>query len=170
MDFSGNKARLYNYIKSLHRCSSYPATTCMYLITFSATTIVWENQDSSTPTCNLSLHLALYTTPTTHIPTPSSIVTNITLSEENVYNATTGLNPNKLSGINYVSPKVLKVCALSVYQPIHWLFSSWLTHGFIPEDLKKHKIIPIINLEIGHLLKTAGLYPYFVRSVKCLSD
>ena len=56
------------------------------------------------------------------LPIPPSTICDITISESDVYDALTSLNPTKAMGIDGIGPKVLKSCALALYQPIHHLF------------------------------------------------
>ena len=46
-------------------------------------------------------------------------------------------------GIDGISSKLLKNCALALYIPIHHLFSVSLTKHVIPNEWKCHSITPI---------------------------
>ena len=56
------------------------------------------------------------------MPTPTSALNNIFITESEVYNALISLDPNKSKGPDGIGPKILKHCALTIYQPIHHLF------------------------------------------------
>ena len=43
------------------------------------------------------------------------------ISEEEVFEALTSLNPNKAMGIHNINPKILKHCASVLVQPMHHL-------------------------------------------------
>ena len=53
------------------------------------------------------------------------------------------LDSNKATGIDSIGPKILKNCALSLYQPLCHLFNVSLSTGCIPHEWKIHKIVPI---------------------------
>ena len=46
-------------------------------------------------------------------------------------------------GIDGIGPKILKYCSLSLYKPLHHLFSLCLSQHCIPEQWKIHLITPI---------------------------
>ena len=60
-----------------------------------------------------------------------------------MFTALTSLDPSKAMGIDCVGPKILKKCALALYQPVHHLFSLSLLNHYIPEEWRVHRITPI---------------------------
>ena len=80
--------------------------------------------------------------PLDEIDTPASVVTNIIISDSDVYSALTSLNPTKSSG---TGPKLLKVGAIALYIPLHYLFKLCLSKYSIPSEWKTHHIIPIFK-------------------------
>ena len=51
----------------------------------------------------------------------------------------------KAKGCDGISPKLLKTCALSLYQPLHHLFSLSLSQKYLPLEWRTHLIKPIIK-------------------------
>ena len=48
-------------------------------------------------------------------------------------------------GSDGISPKLLKNCALALYQPLHHLFSSSLLQNYLPSEWRTHLIKPIFK-------------------------
>ena len=69
-------------------------------------------------------------------------------NEEEVYAALVQLDPNKATGIDKISPKVLKHCASSLYHPLCNLFNLSLSTGAIPTEWKLllHLINPLLHI------------------------
>ena len=67
-------------------------------------------------------------------PDAANILSEIDTTDSYVYSATIALDPNKAMGIEAFGPKVLKDCALSLYIPIHHLFSLWLSQSCLPSQ------------------------------------
>ena len=55
------------------------------------------------------------------LSTPEFNLTEISISELDVFRALSSLNPTKAGGIDGIGPRVLKFCAVALYQPIHHL-------------------------------------------------
>ena len=55
------------------------------------------------------------------------------------------LDPSKAMGSDGISPKLLKNCALGLYQPLHHLFSSSLLQNYLPSEWRTHLIKPIFK-------------------------
>ena len=76
---------------------------------------------------------------------PNSIqLDSLVFSEEEVYAALVQLDPNEVmyiaTGIDKISPKVLKHCASSLFHPLCHLFNLSLSTGAIPTEWKIHLI------------------------------
>ena len=83
--------------------------------------------------------------PLNDLPCPSTVLNNILVSEVDVYDALVSLNPNKAMGVDCIGPKVLKTCAITLYFPIHHLFSLCISQHKFPEEWKIHRITPIFK-------------------------
>ena len=64
----------------------------------------------------------------------------ISIDEQDVYCVLTNLDVNKATGIDTIGPKILKHCAISLLQPIHYLFNLTLSNSMIPSEWKVHQI------------------------------
>ena len=73
--------------------------------------------------------------PSSHLfPTPTAFLDHIEFSDVDVYTELLQLDSTKAIGIDGIGPKVLKPCALSLYHPIHHLFSTSLATRSIPAE------------------------------------
>ena len=79
------------------------------------------------------------------LPSPQSTLSDISISEDDVYSALVSLDPTKSMGIDGISPKLLKHCALALYQPLHHLFLLTFSQSYIPEEWRTHLITPILK-------------------------
>ena len=79
------------------------------------------------------------------LPSPRSTLSDISISEDDVYSALISLDPTKSMGNDGISPKLLKHCALALYQPLHHLFLLTFSQSYIPEEWCTHLITPILK-------------------------
>ena len=87
-----------------------------------------------------------YELPPTHeLNRPSSYLSEISFNEQDVFRALRSLDPSKAMGSDGISPKLLKNCALGLYQPLHHLFSSSLLQNYLPSEWRTHLIKPIFK-------------------------
>ena len=91
-----------------------------------------------------SVFIASYQEPDYVNSSPNSIqLDSLVFNEEEVYAALVQLDPNKATGIDKISPKVLKHCASSLFYPLCHLFNLSLSTGAIPTEWKIHLITPV---------------------------
>ena len=83
--------------------------------------------------------------PISDLPTPLTNFSEIVISELDVYNALSSLDTTKASGCDGISAKLLKHCAIALYQPLHHLFSLSLSQHYIPLEWRTHLIRPIFK-------------------------
>ena len=81
------------------------------------------------------------------LSTPQLYVGEIEISELDLYNALTSLDSSKASGCDGISAKILKKCAIALYQPLHYLFSLSLSQHYLPLEWRTHMITPIFKSE-----------------------
>ena len=74
------------------------------------------------------------------LPVPALNMGDIHVTEEEVYEALSALDPTKSSGIDGIGSKLLKHCALALYAPICHLFNLTIT---LPSEWKLHLITPV---------------------------
>ena len=83
--------------------------------------------------------------PLSEMLTPLSNISDIDISELDVFNTLKSLDPSKASGCDGISAKLLKKCAIALYQPLHHLFSLSLCQHYIPLEWRTHLIRPILK-------------------------
>ena len=77
--------------------------------------------------------------------TPLTNISEIVISELDVYNALSSLDTTKASGCDGISAKLLKYCTIALYQTLHHLFSLSLSQHYIPLEWRTHLIRPIFK-------------------------
>ena len=70
---------------------------------------------------------------------------NILISTADVYENLISLDPNKATGIDNISPKILKHCAIPLSGPICHLFQQCFLNGYLPQEWRTHCVIPIFK-------------------------
>ena len=75
----------------------------------------------------------------------SSTLSDIGISELDVYESLSSLDITKAMGIDGIGPRVLKHCALALYKPIHHLFMLSLSQHYLPLEWRTHLITPVFK-------------------------
>ena len=80
---------------------------------------------------------------------PQTSISEIQFSELDVYDALSSVDVSKAEGCDEISPKLLKHCALPLYQPLHHLFSvnvsqHYVSQHYVPHVWHKRLIKPIL--------------------------
>ena len=75
----------------------------------------------------------------------SGIVTSINFSADDVYLELSKLDPSKATGLDVISSRLLKYCALALYIPIHHVFKLSINSQSIPSHWKVHCIVPVLK-------------------------
>ena len=102
--------------------------------------------------------------PMSELAKPQTSISEIQFSELDVYDALSSLDVSKAIGCDGISPKLLKHCALSLYQPLYHLFSLSLSQHYVPHEWCKHLIKPIFKS--GNKNDAMGPYLCFVLFLK----
>ena len=76
---------------------------------------------------------------------PESFISDVNICDSDVFNVLRSLDETKAMGYDGISPKLLKQCALSLYQPLHYLFSLSLSQSYLPLEWRTHLIKPIFK-------------------------
>ena len=79
------------------------------------------------------------------LPQPMSTLSKVSFTELDVFHVLQSLDPSKAMGCDGISPKLLKNCALALYQPLHHLFSLSLSQCYLPMEWRVHLIKPIFK-------------------------
>ena len=74
-----------------------------------------------------------------------TVLSNIIITEEDVYDAFINLDTSKAMGPDGISQIVLSKCASVLCKPLHHLFCLTLKYGYLPCEWKLHKIIPVFK-------------------------
>jgi len=73
------------------------------------------------------------------------MISELNISEDEVFNVLLDLDASKAMGSDGIPPIVLQRCALTLYQPLSYLFNLTLQFSYLPSDWKVHKIVPIFK-------------------------
>ena len=93
---------------------------------------------------NSTFSISDYTLPQiSDLHKPSTQLNEITFDTLEVYKALSKLDISKAMRIDDRHPHLLKISALTIFQPVTLLFSSIMITQIIPEEWKIHKIIPV---------------------------
>ena len=79
------------------------------------------------------------------MPSTNSTTDSINFTEDEVYSALSSLDSTKATGIDGISPAVLKNCASVLTKPLCYLFSLIILCCCLPSEWKTHCIIPIFK-------------------------
>ena len=82
----------------------------------------------------------------TYPPIHAEPMNHIDISEEDVFEVLSSLDPSTSPGPDNISPCVLKHCALALTPPLHSLFVRSLQTCQLPSQWKVHLIVPIFKL------------------------
>ena len=74
---------------------------------------------------------------------PTTTLDQAVFAELDVLDTLVPLDSSKASGIDDICPRILKSCALALYQPLYHLFSLTLSQHKLPKEWRTHKIMPI---------------------------
>ena len=135
-----NSSKIYRYISTLTSYGTIPP-----IVTLNSSTATSDGDKATmfnTFFHSVFTHSPFNLPPLEELPIPCSTITDISISESDVYNAFS-LNTTKSMGIDRIGPKLLKHCALALYKPIHHLFVLSITHHYVPKDWRLHLITPI---------------------------
>ena len=136
-----DSSHLFKYISYLREGGAIPSTVCFGSVSAS------NNLDKAT-LFNKYFH-SVFTTSSFTLPPPDLMpvsdpnCSELTISEEDVFNILSSLDQSKAMGLDGIGPRILKSCALSIYQPLHYLFTISLQTHKIPKEWKIHCITPI---------------------------
>ena len=139
---NGN-SKIYDYIRSLSRKSTIPS-----IVTLKSTSASTDQEKAEL--FNLFFHSVYKPSPSnSSLPASSGptlsypSISNISLTELDVFSALSSLDPTKSMGVDGIGPKLLKQCALALYIPLHHLFQLSISNQAIPCEWKHHSITPI---------------------------
>ena len=140
---SSNSSAIYSYIRSISNQSVIPPTLHL-------DNIVAVSDSDKASLFNGYFHSVFTRSsfqlpPSRELETPPSILSDIAISELDVFRALRSLDVTKAKGCDGISPKLLRHCALALYQPLYHLFSLSLSQHFLPADWRTHLIKPVFK-------------------------
>ena len=96
------------------------------------------------------------------MPPTNSTIDSISITEEEIYNTLISLDSTKATGIDGISPAVLKYCALPLTKPLHYLFSYAIYYCYtFLQNGKSIALSQFSKLAIKIVLPTTDPYLYF---------
>ena len=87
------------------------------------------------------------------MPTPSSQLSSIDITTDDVYDQLSTLVTSKAYGCDSISPHLLKLCAGSIVDPVSALFNMSLASSVLPQEWKVHQITPIFKSGDPHCVE-----------------
>ena len=136
-----NPSKIYKHIRSITNSFEIPST--VHFDSFSSSSsrdmaMLFNRYFHSVYTPNISSFPSRCDLP----PVPNSLQ-SISISDIDVFEGLSSLDPSKARGIDDIGPQILKSCALGLYAPLHHLFELSLSNGIIPAQWSVHVITPI---------------------------
>ena len=138
-----NYSAIYSYIRSVSNQNVLPSTLHLddiFAVSDSEKASLFNKYFHSVVTRS-SFQLP----PFYEMDMPSTTLSDICISELDVFRVLRSLDITKAKGCDGISPKLLKICALSLYQPLHHLFSLSLSQKYLPLEWRTHLIKPIFK-------------------------
>ena len=77
------------------------------------------------------------------LPSATETLSNISISEDDVYTTLFSLDTTKSMGVDGIGPKIFKNCAVGLYKPLHHLFMLSISQCYVPLEWRMHLISPI---------------------------
>ena len=137
----GQSCKKFKYLRSLSSLGSIPTS-----VSLDSSTAMLDQEKATlfnTFFHSVFTHSSFNLPPPENFPVPNSTISDISISELDVFEALSSLNESKSIGIDGKGPKLLKHCGLVLYKPIQHLFMLSISHHYVPEDWHLHLVIPI---------------------------
>ena len=140
---TSNSSALYSYIRSISYQNALPST--LYLDDLSAVS------DTDKASLFNQFFYSVFTRSTFQLPplheltTHPSPISEASFTELDVFRVLRSLDVSKAMGCDGISSKLLKHCALALYQPFYHLFSLSVSQSYLPFEWRTHLIKPIFK-------------------------
>ena len=132
--------KIFHYIKSLSKLRSLPT-----VLKYNSISVETDKEKADMFNNYFFSVLTDSTSDLPMLPELNSLITDISINPNEVFEVLNALQMNKASGADNIGPSVLKNCAASLAQPLHFLFSLSLRNGEVPSQWKHHTIIPVFK-------------------------
>ena len=149
--FPSNPRPLYHFLRHLSGKSSIPHY------------VVFNSASTSDPHSRVDLFNSFFNSvftdsdfhlpPMSCMPTPSSQLSSIDITTDDVYDQLSTLVTSKAYGCDSISPHLLKLCAGSIVDPVSALFNMSLASSVLPQEWKVHQITPIFKSGDPHCVE-----------------
>ena len=142
--FKGDSKKFYYHLKKLWKVGNIPETIIHNSNPVHdpahEKAIIFNNYFNSVFTRSNYILPPVYT-----LPTPELQLSEIRITEEEVLETLSALDPSKAPGCDNISPLVLKRCANTLSAPVTNLLNKCLQSSTLPSQWKIHKICPILK-------------------------
>ncbi len=142
--YATNKgSKVFDYIRSIKKSSNFPNTVVLNDVSASS--------DINKATLFNTFFRSVFKSSNIPFPNPDSLpdpklkMDNIEITDLDVYSVLNSLDPNKATGPDGIPARLLKTCALALYQPIHHIFTQCLEQSYTPTEWRIHQITPIFK-------------------------
>ena len=137
-----NSNKIYSYIRNITKSRSIPST-----VNFDSLTASSDSEKASLFNQYFySVFISTSSSPSIDdLPDLSNTINSVEVTEMEVYEVLSSLDPNNASGIDDILPRILRSCADVLYRPLYNLFTTLLRYGIIPTGWKVHKIVPVFK-------------------------
>ena len=138
---SSNNYKIYSHIRSLSRHTSFPNPMTLG-------SDVAMCPETKAELFNRFFHSVLSLSAVNSLH-PTTITTgplsSLQINPLDTLEALESLDGSKAMGVDGISPKVLKRCALAIYEPVTHLFQLSLDQGLLPQEWKIHLVTPVFK-------------------------
>ena len=128
-----------------------------------------ENNQEKTEVLNNFFQSVYTSEDKNNIPTfekkTDKVISTISVTENDMYNALKNLNPNKSQGPDLLHPRILKELAKQLSYPLKKLFDRTMLEGNIPKKWKTQEVRPIFKK--GNRTAAGNYRPVSLTSIIC---
>ena len=140
---SGTSSNILRYIRNIVCCNDLP-------VSMSLDSACLSSDPDKASAFNQHFHSFFNQTSfeipsISDLPRPITFIGEISMAELNIFNALMSLHPTKSMGIDGIGPRLLKHCAVPLYQVLFHPFSLSLSQHYLPKDWRIHQIKPIFK-------------------------
>ena len=140
---SDSSSKIYKYIRSVTGQNAIPNS--VYLDSATADSDLEKSSLFNSFFHSVFTNSSFYLPPVSLLHEPQSVLDDFLITESEVFQVLSSLDPSKAMGCDGIGPRLLKHCALAVYQPFHNLFCLSRSQHYIPVEWRTHMVRPIFK-------------------------